>query len=219
MHSLEMQRNLVTANFQQSNGAVQILSYTPFTLTNNVIADNTPGNGTGAGGVEIKANSPGDLLHNTIAHNVQTSGDTLGGVGIRISEDARVDLVNNIIANHTGTNGVGLEVHADGTSAYTQTTNSTALWHGNITHFVVYPAYNHTGDKYGDPVFASPSYHNYHIESTSAAIGQAVDADVPIDKDGVPRPWGGSANFDIGAYEYFTPENPIRLPLVMRRYP
>ena len=57
----------------------------------------------------------------------------------------------------------------------------------------------HTADSYGDPLFAAPDAHDYHIAVGSAAVDIAINVGVLKDVDGESRPSGGG--YDIGADE------------------
>ncbi len=62
------------------------------------------------------------------------------------------------------------------------------------------------GDLHAVPVFVKPSNNNYHIRDTSPAINKGVDVGVDRDMDGQARPKQGSQYPDLGADEFYTPE-------------
>jgi hypothetical protein len=65
----------------------------------------------------------------------------------------------------------------------------------------------------GDPAFRNPAQDNYHPANGSAAVDKGINAQVPLDIDGEPRPFG--AGFDIGFDELFNGPKLVR-PLVER---
>ena len=180
--------NTVSANTADFVGGGLFLGGSAATLTNDIVADN--GANTAGSGLYIEWYSSPHLLHTTIARN--TGGD---GSGLRLTGGSTVALANTILVSHT----VGITVAA-GCAATLEST----LWGGgtpwaNGTDMGGAGTINHTNDYDGDPAFVNPDAGDYHIAAGSAAVDRGVDAGVPTDKDGVPRPQGPHP--DLGAYE------------------
>lgn len=179
----------------------------PFTLTNNVIAQNranTSGGGLYVYGSTGVWSSAGELVNNTIAQNNLGSG----GEGVYLTGNSTLTLTNNIIVSHTY--GIyatgGATVTADYTLFFANTTANTADLGGAITS-----TNEITG---GAPLFVDLAEWDYHIQAGSPAVdaGVAVPG-LTTDIDGDPRPAG--AGYDLGADELWYK---IHLPLVMRDY-
>jgi len=189
-------------------GGLYVLRSSPFTLTNNLVADNhasSQGSGLYFWGSSAYPTS-GHLLHTTIADNGST-GLTAGrgsGQGVYVDEYTTLAFTNTIIASH---HSVGITV----TTGSTVTLEAT-LWYGNGSH-TGGGGYISTGavNVYDDPAFVNPSVWDYHLTANSAAIDAGVDAGVTTDIDGDPRPLG--AGYDIGADEYAAH---IYLPIVLK---
>jgi parallel beta-helix repeat protein len=187
--------NFILGNRATFGGGVDTANSTFFTMTNNILAQNS------LNGVYTWA-SPGPscglLVHNTIAQN--------GSSGVSLSQNSALTLTNNIIVSHTtgiyATPGHTNTVVADYTLFYGNTRDTDG---GVITstHAI-------TGR---DPLFVDPVGWNYHLRAGSPA----VDAGIAVpwltwDIDGDPRPLG--AGYDIGADE----ARFLYLPLVLRNY-
>jgi len=185
-------------------GGLLVRRSSPFTLTNNLVADNhanTQGSGLWFEGADTDPTS-GRLLHTTIADNAANGGGS--GQGVFVGGYTTLAFTNTIIAGH----------HSEGINV---TTGSTAtleatLWYDNGSDtggggVIVTGAVN----VYDDPAFVNPSAWDYHLTAGSAAIDIGVDAGVTMDLDGDTRPWG--AGYDIGADEYKMWH--IYLPLVL----
>ncbi|NOZ26771.1 MAG: DUF1565 domain-containing protein [Chloroflexi bacterium] len=185
-------------------GGIDIYRSAPITVTNTLIVQNHAN--TRGGGVHIEG-GPGEpasarLLHTTIADN---RGE---GPGILVGEGATLALTNTIIAGHYK---VGLSV-AQGSTATLEAT----LWWGNGSNMDGEGTIS-TGAIHvtGDPAFWNPMQQDYHLTLRSAAIDRGVDAGVPQDVDGDPRP--ARAGYDIGADEYIDGTYTYQyLPLMLR---
>ncbi len=128
------------------------------------------------------------LLHTTIADNGNS------GQGVHVGPCGALSFTNTIVSGHAVT---GVFVAAGGAARLEAT-----LWHGNEADsggpgtFVT-----GTVNVYGDPAFADPAAHDYHVTSASAARDQAVATAVADDVDGQARPQGTAA--DLGADEFY----------------
>jgi len=171
-------------------GGLYVSAAGPLNLVNNVIAGNhatTEGSGlwfTGSSGSPKSAS----LLHTTIADNGST------GLGVYVGPYSTLAFTNTIVSGHTT---AGVYVAAGGTARLEGT-----LWHGNAADTggpgtIVTGAVN----IYGDPAFADPLAHDYHLSSGSAARDQGIATGVADDLDGQARPNGVAA--DLGADEFY----------------
>jgi parallel beta-helix repeat protein len=179
----------------------------PFTLTNNVIAQNrvnTAGGGLYVYGSTDIWGSAGTLVNNTIAQN-NLGG---GGEGVFLAAYTTLTLTNNIIVSHT----YGIYAHASctATARYTlfyDNTSGDTGGYGSISS-----SYATTGH---DPLFMNAAGWNYHLLAGSPAIDAADPAGVPpapaVDMDGHKRPIG--LRVDIGADEA---RFAIFLPVVLK---
>jgi hypothetical protein len=191
-------------------GGLWVWGSSPFTLTNNLVADNqanTQGSGLWFEGDSSYPTS-GRLLHTTIADN-GSAGLTAGsgsGQGVYVGDHTTLAFTNTILAGHPS---VGITV----TTGSTATLEGT-LWHDNGVDTggggVVISSTNVTGD----PAFVNPSVWDYHLTIGSAAIDKGVNAGVDEDIDGDSRPQG--AGYDLGADEVV---RYVYLPLVVRSFP
>lgn len=185
--------NLIIGNrATSSSGGMGIESCDFFTMTNNILAQNSNV------GVGVSADiSPcrGLLVNNTMVQN---------GTGVQLYYNSALTLTNNIIVSHTtgiyANPGNGNSVVADYTLFYGNTSD-TAGSLINSTHAI-------TGR---DPLFLDPASGNYHLRFGSPAIA----AGIPIpwltwDIDGDRRP--PCANYDIGADE----ARFLFLPIILR---
>jgi hypothetical protein len=174
----------------------------PFTLTNNLVADNhanTGGSGLWLDGFSWEL-ALARLLYNTIADNHGS------GQGVFVDEYATLAFTNTIIAGH---HSVGITVTAGST-----VTLEATLWHDNgATTGGRGAIFTGTVNVYDSPAFADPSAWDYHLTASSAAIDAGVEAGVTTDIDGDPRPQNGIP--DIGADEFVLYE--VYLPLVLRQ--
>ena len=124
-------------------GGVRLNRCSAYTITNNVIAENSAG--IKGSGIAIHG-STGRLINNTVARNLQ--GD---GVGIFLQNSGSAELVNTIIVSNT----VGISVET-GTSAVMRAT----LWGSgswaNLTDWGGSGALARSVDLWGDPLFVDP---------------------------------------------------------------
>ena len=178
--------NTVLSNTANRDGGGLFLDESDITLTNTVIADNRA-DGIGSG-LYAMVSSP-RLLHTTIARN--TGGD---GSGVRLLNSTAV-LTNTILVSHT----VGITVAAGCAATLESTLWATGTAWANVNNTGGGGTINTNHDYGGDPAFVNPNVGDYHIALGSAAVDKGVDAGVPTDKDGVPRPQGPAP--DLGAYE------------------
>jgi len=198
--------NTTSATDWAYGGGFYIEFTSPFTLTNNIIAQNrgkTLGGGLYVLGIAANVSS-GEVVNNTIAQN------TLGSVGEGVFADGAttLTLTNNIVVSHT----YGIYAGADSsvTADYT-------LFHGNTsgnTGSTAPGTITSTNEVSGDPLFVNPDVWDYHIQADSPAIdaGTAIPW-LTTDIDGDPRPIG--TGYDIGADERLLY---IYLPLILKNY-
>ncbi len=187
-------------------GGFYIEYSSPFTLTNNVIAQNYAN--TRGGGLYVYGHgdydSTGELVNNTIAQN-NLGG---GGEGVYLTGASTLTLTNNIVVSHTW--GIYASGSSTATARYT-------LFYGNTDDTGGHGVINSTNAVIGDPLFANPTGWDYHLRTDSPCIDAGDPAGVPpappTDIDGDPRPIG--ARVDIGADEY---RYTIYLPIVMKGY-
>jgi len=180
--------NTVSSNTAYGDGGGLFLVGSAATLTNTIVADNRA-NDVGSGLYVVWYSSP-RLLHTTLARNI--GGD---GSGVHIVLTSTVAMTNTILVSHT----VGITVAAGCTATLEST-----LWGGgtpwaNGSNTGGSGTINTNHDYDGNPVFVNPNAGDYHIALGSAAMDQGVNAGVPTDKGGVPRPQGPAP--DLGAYE------------------
>jgi len=184
--------NFILGNRATYGGGVQINNSTFFTMTNNIMAQNS------LNGVRTSASpgpSRGLLVHNTIVQN--------GSSGVELWKNSLLTLTNNIIVSHT--NGIyanpdnGNTVVADYTLFYGNTSD-TAGSLINSTHAI-------TGL---DPLFLNPAGGNYHLRFGSPAVDAGIDVCLDWDIDHDPRPLG--TGYDIGADE----ARFLFLPIILR---
>ena len=195
--------NTATANAGAigEGGGVYLNASNPFTMTNNVVADNhanTLGSGLRVLGMNYsETERPVNLLHNTIADNRSS------GQGVYANSGVTLTFTNTIVTGHN----VGIRIET-GSTAILQGT----LWYGNTTNWSGAGTINTgTVNVYGDPAFVNAAASDYHIATNSAARDAGVNAGVTTDRDGRPRPLGAAP--DIGAYEF---ARLIHLPLILR---
>lgn len=194
-----LERSLIMNNQANSTGAgVLVQNSAPFTLTNNVIADNTPGYAEGAGGVHLRS-AAGSLLHNSLARNVGLSG----GYGIK-AQTSVAELKNTILVGHS----VGISV-TGGSTTLAGTLWGAGSW-ANGQEWGGAGTVHTSLDVRGDPAFVNPTGGDYHINMTSAALDAGVQTGVTQDMDGERRPIGRP---DIGADER---GGRVYLPLMLK---
>jgi predicted outer membrane repeat protein len=200
--------NWILGNGAADDGGGVLVRNSDVYLANNVVADNRAH--SAGGGLYIVGSSP-RLLHTTIARN--RGGD---GSGVYIAgTDSTVALTNTILVSHT----VGITVAAGNTATLTATLWGTGTWANDTDWDGDGTIITGTVNLLGAPTFVDPDAGNYHILSNSAAIDAGVDAGVPTDIDGNPRPRDGDcdsiAAVDIGAVEYY---GCVYLPIVLKDF-
>ncbi len=186
--------------------------------SNIVIAGNSAQGGNGAastgGGIDC-VDTQLTLSHATIANNVlQGSSAGLGSairlVGTPSSVGCGGEISNSIIASHTGS-----PIYAN--SQIKPITVRRVLFFNNAGPNITVESgasITEQNSFSGNPQFVSPGApnFNYHIQSGSAAIDQAVNSTIARDIDGQARPFGFAS--DVGADEYST-----EIPLTFVRIP
>ncbi len=187
---------------ESDSGAITLEYVGTFTMTNNILAQNTEG------GLSIRGRSDdpvmGTLVNNTIAEN-----DSFGIYsGWSNSGFVTLTMVNNIISDHT--TGIYIYTTSQGSSTNVITASHT-LFYGN--------EYNITGSSITseneisglDPDFVDPEGLNYHLWADSPAIDAGLTISwLNTDIDGDQRPWPLGGAYDIGAdethwWQTFTP--------------
>lgn len=164
---------------------------TPFTLTNNVIAQNQANNTGRGGGIKVWGWSggpaSGTLVHNTIAQNDLGSD----GEGIFATGTTTLTLSNNIIVSHTyGIYATDAVVSATHTLFYGNTSGDTGGT-GSITNTYVFAK---------DPSFVNPTGWDYDLRLSSPAVNAGVAVPwLHSDIRGNLRHFGPAP--DLGAYE------------------
>ncbi len=155
-------------------------------IRNNIIAENS-----------INVYITGDSEIYTVNMFYNTISNATSGIFIANNADVVVD--SSIITNH----GTGITVGA-GPGIILNVYNT--LFNGNGDNGVI-----GTNPLYGDPLYADPTDHDYHVRWNSAAIDRLpVDGLASVDIDGDPRPMGfNSTPYDVGAdefwWKYFAP--------------
>jgi hypothetical protein len=183
-----------------AGGGLAFVGGNPFTLTNNLVADNHAAEGGGMWFAGHPSGSVlGHLLHNTIADNLGS------GQGVFMDEDATLILTNTIIAGHYG---VGIAANASCTATLEAT-----LWYDNgMDTDGEGTILTGTVNVTGNPSFVDPDVWDYHLTSGSPAIDAGVEAGVTSDLDGEPRPQGDAPDIGADEFRYFQ----VYLPLVLR---
>jgi hypothetical protein len=196
----------ISPTAQSYGGAIYIEFLTPFTLTNNIIANN--GANIRGGGIYINGVSSdvstGSLINNTLVANTAGGNDD----AVWLSGYVTVTLINNIVADHS----VGLyastfnKALADYTLFYQNSSGNTS-GPGSITNLHAITGL--------DPSFFSAVGMDFHLLANSPAIDAGDPAGVPpapaIDFEQHLRPIG--TRVDISADEA---NLPLLLPLLIK---
>lgn len=197
--------NRIISNTAPGGGGLNVVTSAPFTLTNNVIAQNRA-DGV-AGGIRVWGSvglpTSGALINNTIAQNNLGSGDE----GVYATGTTTLTLTNNIVVSHT----YGILAASDTTVMADYT-----LFYGNTNDTAGGGSINSTHEVSGDPLFADPEY---HIQVNSPAINKGTFSGAPAtDFEGDPRPH--DCFVDIGADENTASHQCKRvyLPLILKNY-
>ncbi len=127
------------------------------------------------------------LWHNTVAHNT-------GGAGIYLGSSTAA-LVNTILVGHT----TGINAASGSTAIMTATLWGTGAW-ANSTDWSGSVSIGSV-NLHSDPGFRSSATGDYHLNQSSAAINQGVEAGITTDIDQQARPNGSAP--DLGADEWY----------------
>lgn len=186
---LLLARNWIYQNQSGRSSGLYISSFLPFTITNNVIADNQSTYTWMLEPAVLIRYGNGQFLHNTIARNS-------GPYGILLENGASVAFTNTILVSHT----LGISVTAGSTAALEGTLWGSGSWANGTDWGGDGTIQTGTLNLWDEPRFLNPEAGDYHLRQTSAAVDAGLDAGVLTDIDGDPRPTG--AGFDIGADEF-----------------
>ena len=166
------------------------------------------GNQAVAGGALYQIGSAATQVNNSLFYANAVS--TAFGAGIRAG-GGTIELSQVTIADNDG--GAGFSQ-----SSATSSVSNSIAWGNESGGFLGAFATaacnldqsNNAGSNL-DPRFVAPAASDYHLQGSSPAI-DACATGLPIDLDGLPRPFG--SNYDMGVYEYTNYK--IYLPLIMR---
>jgi uncharacterized repeat protein (TIGR01451 family) len=172
-------------------------------MTNTVVARNAA---TALGsGLYVSADSSARLLHTTLVGSAgpgsavadgyeSVRADDEDGTGIFVASGA-VTLTNTIIVAHAR----GLYISSEASVALRGTLWGSGAWSNQI-RWQGTGGFEQEGDLSGDPAFAAPGVHDYHLLEASDARDAGVVSGARRDIDGDPRPVG--PGFDLGADEW-----------------
>jgi murein DD-endopeptidase MepM/ murein hydrolase activator NlpD len=207
--------NWILGNGAADDGGGVLVRNSDVYLANNVVADNRA-HSAGSGLYIVDSSSR--LLHTTIARNGSASLTTGSGDGSGVciaGTNNTVALTNTILVSHT----VGITVAAGNTATLEATLWGTGTWGNDTDWDGAGTIITGTVNLWGPPAFGDADAGNYHILFSSAAIDAGIDAGVPTDIDGNPRPRDGDcdsiAAVDIGAVEYY---GCVYLPIVLKNF-
>lgn len=194
-----IERNLIAHNDGGSRGGGLRVAHTHAEVVNNLFVHNEATKGAGT------------YLEGTLSHPVSTTwlhntlvGSPGEGEALWVAEYVSATLVNNIASSFL--TGITNTVPASSTVEANYT-----LFHNNGTDYG--SGVSNNNEVSGDPDFVAPGEGDYHLRPSSAAIDAGVDAGVPVDMEGEPRPMGPAP--DVGADEA---RLRIHVPLVLKRY-
>jgi hypothetical protein len=204
-------------------------------VTNCIVAQNEVGLGNpgtsveGGGGVGMVVQG----INATIIH--VTVVDNRFGSGVKVGQAI---VVQGLYGNSgtAGTANIQYSIISDHINNVTPNTSALTVFSGstaNLNTVMFYGNTNNTNAN-GKPVppgtinqvnslfpnipigYVSPGspYFNYHLQSSSPAIDQAINSTTSDDIDGQHRPYGAAR--DIGADEYINFVDSIYLPLTLR---
>jgi hypothetical protein len=125
-------------------------------------------------------------IYNNTIYDAGSMGGSMAGA---VLASSAVVLTNNIFSLQTSEQYVALDTNL----SWIAGTNNLFYGAGN-------PLGVFTNSVTGNPEFVSTATHNFHLQSTSAAIDAGATVALATDYDGIARPQGTA--YDIGAYEY-----------------
>ena len=161
-------------------------------------------NNSSLGAALLLDGGPAELDFATIARSTNTNTDP----AIELANSGNLTLKDSIISFY-GT-GVSIGSTTLGLGTLTEDYN---LFFNNTANFYLQPGSTATHGVNSiinqDPHFVNPSAGDYHLLSSSPAIGKGTDLGVTTDLDGQAR----SGRWDIGAFQYWAF---VYLPLIFR---
>ena len=172
-----------TAHSDDGGGGV--LAYFDFTGINLLFDSNASTHGYGAALRVV--HGPAKLWHATIARPAQAAGPA-----IRVESGATLELKNSILTNYNpgiylaGTLNEDYNMFYNNFVDISYTAGSTRNSGGHSTGTL-------------DPLFVSLAGGDYHLRSTSYAIGHGANLGVTVDLDGMAR----VSRWDIGAFQFY----------------
>jgi len=203
----------------------------------NLFEGNDIYNGWGVGITNNKQNS-GFPDRNIYRKNTIHDNGLYGqkGTGLVLTSNADLQIYNNLIYNNSGTFAYGIDTDVNFTTTSKIEHNTiygnagTGINLGSncsnnyVRNNIVYNngagiSDSGTGDTVSNNLTTNPSFVNaagadFHLQSTSAAIGYGMDVSadgITTDFDGVSRPTNGT--WDAGAYEFVSPfVSPVSAP-------
>jgi predicted outer membrane repeat protein len=185
-NSITLTRSRFIGNTARSDeGGGGVLARFDFTGTNLLFDSNTSTHGYGAALRVV--NGPAKLWHVTIAQPAQAAGPA-----IRVESGATLELKNSILTNYNpgiylaGTLNEDYNMFYNNFVDISYTAGSTRNSGGHSTGSL-------------DPLFVNLTSGDYHLRSTSYAIGHGANLGVTVDLDGMAR----VSRWDIGAFQFY----------------
>lgn len=176
-------RNVIRDSVWRDNGGYGILAYPNNTIYNNRVYNNYVG-----------INTSSSVYYNTVRNNNNASYNAGPGLGLMVGGGGSGQQVrHNIVMGHAQE-----DIYFDGTP--TSTNNLCTATGGNGC----------TYSASASALFVNPATHDYHLTSTSPAIGLGAPVSgITTDADGVARP----ASPALGVFEYVSAGSPVATAL------
>ena len=134
------------------------------------------------------SSTPAQVYNNTIYDAGAFGGASAGAIRAL----GAVNLTNNIFDLQSSEQYVSLD------STLASVTGTNNLFYGAGSPLGVF-----SNSVAANPSFVNLASNNFHLAAGSPAIDAGNTVSLTSDYDGVPRPQGAGAAYDIGAYEYF----------------